>query len=466
VSLHSSGRVVVGGSPLTLLRLSERGAAIVGAIGAGQRPPRDPAAVTLIERLVDIGAVVSTSEAGDPRLAGTVDVVVPVRDDVPGLEATLRTLRSGGAPAASLDVTVVDDGSVDAAAVAAVAGTFGATVVRHEHALGPAAARNSGVGAGSAAWIGFVDAGVEVPSDWLTTLGRHAVADRVAAVAPRVVSPPGPTALERYEAAASPLDLGARPGPIRPGSRIGYVPTATLLVRRRAFEDIGGFDAELRFGEDVDLVWRLVAGGWRCRFVGDEVAVRHPPRRTWSALMRQRFRYGTSAAGLDARHPGAVAPLVTSRWTAAVCGLGIAGHPLLALGTASVSAALLARKLPVDDAASTAVRLVARGHLGGARRLAAAAVRPWWPVTVLAACSSRRARRLLPLLVVPPLFEWRERRPDLGAVRWIAARLADDVAYGTGVWVGALRSRSLGALLPTVTEWPGRIDRSRPTRQN
>jgi hypothetical protein len=37
--------------------------------------------------------------------------------------------------------------------------------------------------------------------------------------------------------------------------------------------------------------------------------------------------------------------------------------------------------------------------------------------------------------------------------------LADDVAYGTGVWAGALRERTAAPLTPQVTTWPTRGER-------
>ena len=51
---------------------------------------------------------------------------------------------------------------------------------------------------------------------------------------------------------------------------------AAALIRRTAFEDVGGFDERLYFMycEDVDLSWKFWIRGWRCLYVRDAV-VRH-----------------------------------------------------------------------------------------------------------------------------------------------------------------------------------------------
>ena len=52
-------------------------------------------------------------------------------------------------------------------------------------------------------------------------------------------------------------------------------------------------------------------------------------------------------------------------------------------------------------------------------------------------------------MLAPPLVEWWRRRPGLDPVRWSLASIADDVAYGAGVWAGCLRARSFGPLVPS-----------------
>jgi len=57
---------------------------------------------------------------------------------------------------------------------------------------------------------------------------------------------------------------------------------------------------------------------------------------------------------------------------------------------------------------------------------------------------------------VPPLLDWIRHRPPLDPVRWTAARVADDLAYGAGVWRGAVGARSAASLRPDLASWPGR----------
>ena len=56
---------------------------------------------------------------------------------------------------------------------------------------------------------------------------------------------------------------------------MAYVPTATLLARDAAVREVGAFDERMAFGEDVDLIWRLVEGGHTIRYE-PAATVTHP----------------------------------------------------------------------------------------------------------------------------------------------------------------------------------------------
>lgn len=442
------GRVLIGGAPLRLVRLKPAGSAQVDQWGRGEPVGPARSQQRLARRLLDAG--MAHPRPGEAGLGpDDVTAIIPVRDDAAGLRRVIASLGPVGA------VTVVDDASDPSLAAAP-----GATLLRHAVNLGPAAARNTGWRASASPLVAFVDADCEPDPGWLECLLPHFDDPAVGAVAPRVVASTAhvrPRWLGAYEQAASPLDLGPLEGPVRPRGRVSYVPSAALVVRRTALEAVDGFDDALRLGEDVDLVWRLHEAGWTVRYEPTAVA-RHRARPTAPAMVRQRAAYGSSAAALDARHPGAVAPLTVSAWSAASWLLAMAGRPAVATGVTATTTALLVPKLrPIDQPWRHAARIAGIGHLHAGRLTADALLRAWWPLTVLLALRSRRARRTLAVAAVAPaLTTWWATRPALDPLRWTAASVIDDASYATGVWLGCLRARSLRALVPDLTSWPGR----------
>lgn len=439
-----AGRTLIGGSPLRMLRVTDAGVALVDDLAAGGLVGSDPVRQRLARRLLDAGLAhpVPPTDAPDLR----VGLVIPVRDDPADLDRLLDR------PWLPEDVVVVDDGSRDPGAIArAVDGR--AELVRRPTSGGPGAARDEGWRRLDTDLVAFVDADVVPDDEWLTALIPHFADAAVAAVAPRVHAREGRRAIDRYEAHRSPLDLGSMPARVAPGSRVSYLPTAAILYRRSILLELDGFDPELRIGEDVDLVWRTMAAGHTVRYEPSS-AVAHRNRATWRALARQRHTYGRAAAALDARHPGAVAPLVLDPWSATAWLLPVVGGPAGAAGGLAVAAGstvVLARRLRgrVTDPGREALRIAGRGHLGAGRWLAQATARAWLPLAIAASAVSRRARRATALaLVGPPVIEWSVERPAIDPIRWTLARLLDDAAYCTGVWRGCIRHRSWGALRP------------------
>ena len=347
--------VVVGGSPLTIFRLAPAGVRVAEAIEAGRALP--PGHEPLTSRLVAAGAI-HPSPDGTTAGASELTVVMPAYGSVP---------RSVPRRCATI---VVDDASATAI-IGDIAHRDGLRVVRHPDNRGPGAARNTGLAAVTTAWVAFVDSDVDVDEATLLRLVAYAQRVRAALVAPRVCAPaasPVAGARERYERVRSPLDLGPVPARIAPGTRVSYVPAAVLVCRVDALRAVGGFDERLRFGEDVDLVWRLVARGDVCRYEPSCTAqhLTRPDTRSW---LRQRFDYGTSAAPLARRHPGAVAPVRTSGWSVATWGAVAVGHPVVGAMLAVGTALALVRKLR-DLPARESLRLAALGHLYAGRLLA------------------------------------------------------------------------------------------------
>jgi len=431
---------LLGGSPLRLMRLSARARALV----AGDRVAvRDAVTAELAARLLDAGLAVAQAP---PCPAGDVTVVIPVRDRPEGLHALLGALREDPATA-GLPVVVVDDGSRERVSVG------GATVLRHETARGPAAARNTGLRAATTEFVAFLDSDCIPVPGWLPVLRAHLEDPRLALVAPRVIAvPSGSGWLASYEAAGSALDMGDRPAPVRPLSAVSYVPSAALLARRAALGD--GFDETMQVAEDVDLVWRLTAAGWRVRY-DPSVQVAHDHLVRLGPWLRRRAFYGTGAALLADRHGSAVAPVVLAPESALAWGLAIAGGRrgrAAAAGVLALTSARLARRLARDGeppSLGLAAGLVLRGQGAAGRTLARSVTRHHWPVAVAAAVVSRGARRaVLAVAAADALAAWWPQRHRVGPVPFVLGRRLEDLAYGAGLWAGAVRALDVRALLP------------------
>jgi GT2 family glycosyltransferase len=178
------------------------------------------------------------------------------------------------------------------------------TVVTASGELSPSHARNAGAARASRSWILFLDADCAAPADLLDRFFARDVADEVGALAGAVVaaarpgSPP-PSLAERYGAAKSFLDQDAHLAhPFMPRAV-----AANLLVRREAFEAIGGFYEGVRAAEDTDFSWRLQRAGWRLEGRGEAV-VEHRYRTTVRALRRQWRGYAAGRAWLGRRYDG------------------------------------------------------------------------------------------------------------------------------------------------------------------
>jgi mycofactocin system glycosyltransferase len=420
------------------------------------------AAQLLARRLVASGAFT-------PRPAktgfgqGDVTVVVPVRDRPAQLDRLLTALGEQG----DLDCIVVDDASSDARAIKEITERHGARFVGLTVNRGPAGARNAGVEVAQRALVAFVDSDCVPRPGWLEPLLGHFDDPVVGAVAPRVVpaDADAPGVLQRYATVRSSLDRGPNEGLVHPGSPIPYVPSAALLVRTDVVTGTELFDPTLRGGEDVDLVWRLVDAGWDVRYVPSST-VEHDGPPTLRSLLARRAFYGSTAGPLALRHRDAMAPVHVSAWSLAVWLLALARRPLLALATMAASITILANRLQglVRDPVAVASRIAGGGTVRSALPALSGVARTWSPVLVLGLLPRRTRRVAALILLVPAVVDWATDRDALDPLRYVALHVADDAAYGTGVWVGSARARTVVPLLPRVS-WRSRVWSSEALRR-
>lgn len=454
------GGCLLGGEPARAITLRPGGEAVLDRALAGKSVSAG-AEASLVSYLVEVGILHPRPAR---RLETSLEVVIPAYDPPETLVALVRSL------AERCKVAVVDDGSRPDGWVAAVEAA-GGRVSRRPRRGGPSAARNAA--ATESDLVIYLDADIvldrEDPTGWLDLCCAHFRDPRVGVVAPRVrpVAPGRGGLLLQYEESSSPLDAGPDPGLVGPGRRLSYVPSAALIVRRVVLEQVGGFDEELRYGEDVDFLYRVAAARFQVRYE-PEAVVYHPIRRGLS-LVRQRASYGTSASSLHARHRGTVSPYRAgvAQSLPALCALaaltGRRGRvALLALsgGLTARAAARIRRRLPKSPVGQT-VEMSLRATASAADGLLTAVRRAWWPLLLPLLADRRTRRRVVRILLLASFARARGSRMSGGrAPGWrgrtglLLLGLLDDAAYSSGVLFGCARARSFGALVPILTTTP------------
>ena len=409
---------IIGGSPPSILRLSRRGEETVTRIISGA----DIEITPLVRRMLNLNQIHPAFDHDCPRAEAVVTVITPA------FGQRIHQHPEGD----GIKVVVVDDGSQP---------PLHDATIRLEVNGGPGSARNEALQFVDTEFVAFVDADVDVGSDstWIRSLLHHFDDPEVAAAAPRVRSIERDGVVARHELRRGALDLGPLPASVSPGTRVSYVPSAALLCRTSDITEINGFDPELRTGEDVDLIWRLVAAGKTIRY-DPSVIVHHEPRTSLSSWWQQRVGYGLSSAALARRHGNDhISPLVTSPWSiAAVLSPMLFRRPIAGLAAALTilcAASQRLRKRIPDLTNQESFNIVATGTMHTATAGGRAIRRVWWPVLIVLAPFLRSARRLLVLSL-------------------LAARspmtVLDDAAHGVGIWSGVNSSTTFGPVLPRI----------------
>ncbi len=250
------------------------------------------------------------------------------------------TAQEGQAAIAALLALVRREGDqlilADNSGVVPIRACAAVHVVRADAERSPAHARNIGAEHARADWILFLDADCRAAPALLDEYFAEPVTDDVGALAGEVVPATGAaTVAARYGAAKSFLGQQAHLAhPYRPRAV-----AANLMVRRAAFEQIGGFYEGVRAAEDTDFSWRLQQAGWRLE-LRPAARAEHRYRATIRDLRRQWRGYAAGRAWLARRYEGfqpepalrrvlkrAVRSVRPRRWRPTHARQSVGGHP-------------------------------------------------------------------------------------------------------------------------------------------
>jgi GT2 family glycosyltransferase len=240
-----------------------------------------------------------------------------------------------------LDAVVVDNASTDASLAPALAARPQTQVIANTANRGFAGGVNQGVAATAAPYVFLLNPDAELSATALAMLERALDAEPKAGAVggyvndqylPRPIATPWTVVRE---------NLGF-PSPPDPGVHVGQAAAAALLIRRTAFDAIGGFDERFTAAwyEDVDFCKRLHDGGWTVLFArearfahaGGYGARRLGPAGFAAAYYRNQLRYVRKHYGAAGTLPvraslvaGMLARVLASPGRAGACGRVAAG---------------------------------------------------------------------------------------------------------------------------------------------
>jgi len=215
----------------------------------------------------------------DANLVTGVTAVVVTYSPGESLEKFIDSIRAAGR--SHVSIVLADNGSTDGAPEAAVANHDDVRLLATGSNLGYGKAANRGVAEVDSDWVVIANPDIVWEPDSLDALlAATRRWPRAAALGPMLRTPSG----EIYPSARTLTSLGRGIGhaafgwwwPANPWSRsyqqdratpvertAGWLSGSCLLVRKAAFDGVGGFDPKyFMYFEDLDLGERLARAGW------------------------------------------------------------------------------------------------------------------------------------------------------------------------------------------------------------
>ncbi len=225
-----------------------------------------------------------------------VSIIVPAFNAASSLPQCLESLLALEYPATRFEIVVVDNGSTDESAE--IIRRFPVTCVQECSVRNAYVARNRGIRRAAGQVLAFTDSDCVVDAHWLSEGVAALADDRVGGVGGEISGYPQKSrvgqCIEQLHYLSARYTIKNRFLP--------YAQAGNVFYRRSVFEAIGLFDADLRFGGDADLAWRMqLYTHWSLAF-RPAALVWHHHQETLAGFYRQRYRHGVGRAILETKY--------------------------------------------------------------------------------------------------------------------------------------------------------------------
>lgn len=231
-----------------------------------------------------------------------LSVIIPNFNRADALPQTIRSLARQSLHPNAFQVLVIDDGSTDNSLSLLERlrprVPFPLQLITQDN-LGPGAARNHGAREATANLLLFWDSDMIADRATLEIHRDLHMQNHSALVAgARRAWAPATTSLFAKALKAGKMGI----------DHFGEAPSfweafsSNLSIHRRDFEELGGFDEDLRAFEDIDLAYRAQQAGLALMFSREAVGY-HNHQLTLDQVCRQQLHYQRYAAAFLAKHP-------------------------------------------------------------------------------------------------------------------------------------------------------------------
>jgi GT2 family glycosyltransferase len=227
---------------------------------------------------------------------GRVSVIVPFAGDAAGAASAIATLRQ--LELADGDEILFVDNTAAGVAEEPAAGAL--KVIRAPEKRSAYYARNAGAERAEGDWLLFLDADCIAPATLLADYFATPPRDDTGVVAGELTGDETQNALT---ARWSRSRRGLRTAQERNRGPAPAGVTGNMLVRRAAWDAVGGFPGDVLSDADVELCWRIQHAEWRLEYRPDALVVHRDPERI-GAIWRQAVGYGAGRRWTEELHPG------------------------------------------------------------------------------------------------------------------------------------------------------------------
>jgi glycosyltransferase involved in cell wall biosynthesis len=215
----------------------------------------------------------------------TASVIIPALNEERVIGQCLDSLARQNCPEDAFEVILVDNGSTDR--TIEIARTFERSLtltVLRKHEAYISAVRNFGASRARGEYIAFLDADCIATRGWLNGAVDLLRADDSAVIGAHYTIPAGSS----WVAKAWYQDLST----LKRGA-VSYLPGGDLLVSRKVFFRVGGFDETIETNEDSEFCHRASAAGLRILAVPSLSVVHLGTPQTVSAFYSKQRWHGT-----------------------------------------------------------------------------------------------------------------------------------------------------------------------------